>query len=643
VPAALTGLVAVSAILHWLAGRNLRVLWIMPDEALYGERALAFWHGGITLHGQGSGYSVLYPLVAGIPLSLGSLATGYAALKPVQAIIVSLVALPVYVYARRLMPPAFALVAAGLALASPLLLYSGLVMTEVLYYPLAAWTLLAAARAIETASWRDQAYALVLIGLSVLTRTQAIVFLPVLALALVVDALLGRDLRRLRRFPLVWAALGLAAVLAITATRILGAYADTLRHGYPLAAGLRWTGEHLMWAVVETGVVPAVALLMLTLRAVRPGGLDGRARALVAVALAAVTLVSLQVGLFASRYAPHLLGRDLAALPPLLFVVLALWLSRGAPRGRASAAVAAGLLLLGVAFTPWDRLVDAAAIPDTFDLTLLERIGPHASAWAVPAFVVVSLALAVCVPRRLRLLLPALVLATLCLASVVAAGQVRDQVRFDQVNLVGADPSWIDHATDGPVAELYDGERYWNGVWQTLFWNRNVRDVVSLAPTRVPGPLGQRVVRLGPDGRLGTDAHYVVASDPHRLVGEPVAHLAQQTIEQSGMTLWRVDPPARLSYVIRGIQANGDMTEPAHDTVYDCAGGQLQLTLLPKSTNVVTIALDGHVVLRAHIGGLDYWNGTVNVPPSPTPRVCKFTIRGQYLLGSTRVDFVRSS
>ena len=65
----------------------------------------------------------------------------------------SLAAVPVFLYGRRLMP-------AGLrarsprrsTLASPLLLYSGLVMTEVLFYPLAALALLAVARAVETAA-----------------------------------------------------------------------------------------------------------------------------------------------------------------------------------------------------------------------------------------------------------------------------------------------------------------------------------------------------------------------------------------------------------------------------------------------------------------------------------------------------------
>jgi hypothetical protein len=89
-----------------------------------------------------------------------------------------------------------------------------------------------------------------------------------------------------------------------------------------------------------------------------------------------------------------------------------------------------------------------------------------------------------------------------------------------------------------------------------------------------------------------------------------------------------------------GIKPNGDMTEPGVVRAYDCAGGRLELTLLPKETSVVTLRLDGRIVQEARIAGLPYWNGTISVPASPSPRVCHFEIDGQSLLGSTRIAFV---
>src|SRR5215208_4273264 len=73
---ALPALVAVSTLLHWLAGRRFDGLWIMPDEAVYIRRAEHLWDDGPwpLLHGAGAGYGLLYPAIAGLPLAVGDLA-----------------------------------------------------------------------------------------------------------------------------------------------------------------------------------------------------------------------------------------------------------------------------------------------------------------------------------------------------------------------------------------------------------------------------------------------------------------------------------------------------------------------------------------------------------------------------------------
>ena len=99
----------------------------------------------------GSGYGVLYPVPGGLAAARSARsATGYASLKVLQA----------FVHVARggtglLLRPAadgrgYALLAAALALASPLILYSGIVMTEALIYPVGALALLAMVRAVET-------------------------------------------------------------------------------------------------------------------------------------------------------------------------------------------------------------------------------------------------------------------------------------------------------------------------------------------------------------------------------------------------------------------------------------------------------------------------------------------------------------
>jgi hypothetical protein len=76
---------------------------------------------------------------------------------------------------------------------------------------------------------------------------------------------------------------------------------------------------------------------------------------------------------------------------------------------------------------------------------------------------------------------------------------------------------------------------------------------------------------------------------------------------------------------------------------YDCQGGSLALTLLPKATDLLEIDLNGHRVLGQRIGGLPSWHSEIAVPPSHETEVCDFKIRGGALLGSTVIQFDRPS
>ena len=611
-------------------------LWIMPDEAIYAERAYNLWrHGSLPLlHGVGAGYGELYPIVAGIPFAVGSFQHGYASLKLLQALVVSLAAVPVFFYGRRLMPSRYALLAAALTVASPLLLYSGLVMTEVVFYPVSAFALLATARAVETASWRHQSVAIAAIALAVLTRVQAVVFVAVFAAAILVDALLARDRRRLRAFWPVWAILACAAAVALAFPGAFGSYAGTLHGSYPVRDALGLTFDHAAYLAFSVGVFPVLALMLLLLRPPSAG-----ARAVVAVTTSACVLVVVQVGFFAARYSPHLLGRDLASLPPILFAVFALWLARGAPRGLLQATACAFALLCLLLLAPWNRLVSLDALHDSFSVALLLNL--HASPATVVAIAApIALAVAVLVPRPFVLVLPAAVLAALVASSVLASNRVSAEAAAARANIVGPTPDWVDRAATGPVTYVYAGEAYWNSVWLERFWNRRIEHVVSLSPAIVPGPMPQRHVKLAADGRLPTGDRYVVASNRLAFAGTLVAHLAQNGLDVSGLTLWKLDPPARLSTVTHNVLPNGDMTGPATVDVYDCRGGSLELTLLPKETQTLTVLFDGLPVRRVAIGGRPVWHGSIPAPSSQTPRLCRFTLVGGSLLGSTRIAYV---
>jgi hypothetical protein len=74
----------------------------MGDETTYSELARSLYRtGGLEILGHPAGlYSLTYPAIAGLPLSVGDVKLGYELLKPWQALVMSLTAVPVYLWGR---------------------------------------------------------------------------------------------------------------------------------------------------------------------------------------------------------------------------------------------------------------------------------------------------------------------------------------------------------------------------------------------------------------------------------------------------------------------------------------------------------------------------------------------------------------
>jgi hypothetical protein len=368
---------------------------------------------------------------------------------------------------------------------------------------------------------------------------------------------------------------------------------------------------------------------------------DPAARALLAVTAAAIPLVCIQVGIFASRYSPHVLGRDLASLPPLLFLCFALWLARGAPRPRVVASTAAVVVLAAIAAAPWNDLV-ANALPDAMGLALLVRrpLGLAPDTLAAVAAAVLLLAFRF-LPARFAVALVASMLVLLGATSVIASNLVTGAAAAAQPEFVGSPRDWIDRTADGPVAYVFDGDTVgWPVVWQQRFWNERIGSVIAIVPNGVPGPIRETQIGIPTTGRLPTTDRYAVANDAVTLDGTPLAHQSRGP-NAFGLTLWRLAVTPRLAMVKSGFQPNGDMYGEASVTAFRCAGGQLQLTLLPKTSTRIQVFLDGHSIADAKVSGLPSWHATLDVPPDHPAGPCNFLIRGDNLLGSTVVQFTR--
>jgi hypothetical protein len=619
------GLVAGSTLVRFAAARGVHTPWIMPDEVIYAELGESLYSSGRfeVLHEHIGFFGLVFPGLVGGPLSVSDLERGYYWLKLLQALVMSLTAVPVYLWARSLARPGWALAAATLTVAVPGLAYSGLVMTEVAFYPalvLAAWAL---ARALERPTLARQAWLVGACALAAMTRLQAFVLLPVFLTATLLKAALDRRPREpLRLWP---ATLGLAALAAAWAgwrlaadgnlSALFGAYAPAGETSYPASEALRYALYHAADVLLLCGILPLCAVGVL-FSARREGG---ALTAYLATVLPLCAWLALEVGVFASRHVGLLAERNLLPLAPVLFVGFAAWLERGAPRPRLATAVAGAIALLLALALPAARFIPLEAFPDAFTLQpLIAYYHGHPGANAdliVFACTLLAVLVFALVPRRARALLPVLLACVFVWISIDASREIVTRDRFVQAASTGPDRRWIDRSADGAVGYLFIGDLNWPAVWQHVFWNRRIERVYDLGNVEVPGGLPQTRVEPGPDGRLaGVTTPYIASLYPVTFVGSAVKSV------QAGIVLWRLDRPARISVWTQ--RATGHVRVLA----YDCRGGSLRLRLKGPLPDGVELRRNDAPYARVRLDAHGRWSGTIPADPEPPGGLCTFDV-----------------
>jgi hypothetical protein len=648
----LAGLVLISTALRAWASRGVTTPWIWPDEPAYALLGRSLYAVGRLriLNGPTGFLSATVPALFGLPMSLADLELGYSIGKVVDAFVMSLAAVPVYFWARTLVSRGWALTSAALTVALPGLAYSGLLMTEVLFYPIvacAAWSL---AAAIESPTVRRQLLFVALLALAVLTRAQAVVLVLAFAGAVGLEWLFARRVR-VRAFApsvIAIAALSLLRVVAIAATggSILGGYEGADR-GYPLGAALRYVLYHAGDLVLLSAFLPFCAVGVLLVGAVGRGEDDPRLRAYLSVVAAVSVAFVVEVGVFASQNVHHLAERDLIALAPLLFIGFVVWLDRGGADAVTRAAVAAVALAL-VLLIPLGSFATSVSLVDAFSLIPLYHLrGVTSSSVMYAALalgVVAAAAIFVFVPRRHVVVLPIVVGAALVGGSVAASRQVVTESNLQRNVYTGPVRRWVDNVATAPTYYLYDQQTPASAAWQTLFWNRSITRVYDLPPSLLAGPAPQQVVSISPSGLVRTLAgstlrpSFAVVSQRYALAGNAVAY-SPQNADRSGYAVWKVAAPLRVESEAAGLEPNGDITpgNVGRLDAYGCTNGAFRLTLLVKQPGLVRIGLDGREIRHRSFPGPTEWD--VVIPVSKLPKRCRLTVQGTGLIGTTRLEF----
>ena len=644
-------IVVVSALFRGVIVRGIVAPFIIVDEILWSEVARGIAESGEPLvrDTPDPGLGVVYPLViAPAYLLFDGLVDAYAGVKAINALAMSLAAVPAYFLARRVVGTWLALLAAVLAVAVPSLAYTGTVMTENVYYPLFLTVTYVLVLVLERPSGLRVGLLLALVALAFATRVQSAALVPAMVLAPLVLAVFDGDVRgTLRRFRLLYgtvAALGALALAVRLGTgrspqELLGAYEPVGEAEYDLAEVLRY----LVWHVAELSLYVLVVPLAATIVLVARGrALDRPLQAYLAATVALTACFVPVVAAFASVFSHRIEERNMFYLAPLLLIALLAWVERGAPRPRVLAACAAAASALVVLLVPFDRFLTTSAISDTLMLlpfwSLQDRIGDE---WIAPAALALCLALGAAflfVPRRFAVVLPLLVLGLWAVSFKPIWWGKHGFERFSRGVLFqgirAPDRDWVDRALpDGVTAAfLWTGRTDRMTVNQNEFFSKGVGPVYYLEqPT--PGGLPETRVRIDPrtgtatlpGGKPVTD-EYLVADGTFEPVGTRVA------LDRGwGINLWKVDSPLTSATRITGLYPNDTWSGKTVTYVRRrCAPGRLVVELSSDASlfldpQTVVARSGGEVVGRVRLPPGGQVALAIPVAPAPGEDECRIT------------------
>jgi hypothetical protein len=329
----LTGIVVLSIAVRVALGRRMVAPWIMIDEVVYSELAKnVAAHGEFLVRGVPShGYGFVYPvLIAPAWALFTSIPSAYAAAKAINAVAMSLAAIPAYFLARRILSERLALLAAGLTVLVPAMLYTGEIMTENAFYPIFLLTALVLVITLEKPTPLRQVGLLALCLLAFETRAQAVALFAAVATAPIVLGLVERRGLRgtFRPFAWLYGLLGAGALLALAGTvargrsplTLLGAYRAATSASYTPRGVLRFFLYHVAGLDLALGILPFAALLAMWLAPRRP---TPAARAFTVATLAVSVWLLAEVSAFASAsYVDRIEERNIFYLAPFGLIAL---------------------------------------------------------------------------------------------------------------------------------------------------------------------------------------------------------------------------------------------------------------------------------------------------------------------------------
>lgn len=603
-PVAVAALIILS-ILFWEAGAQ-KTPTVFTDELEWTQisRAIAST-GHAARRGVPISFKSLYAFLIAPFWWIHSTSTAYTAIKYLNVVVMSSVAVPVYLLGRLLVSRRAATVAALGTLCTSAFFYAPMLLPEVAAYPTFGLAAYLSVRALAGGGRRWSAAAVVTCIVAVEVRTELVVAGGALAVAAAWLWIVGPRGKALRRD---WTradhvgAVALAIGAAVALNQVVSAHSVEWYSTTQTFMGRLWHFGLISASalVIGLGLLPAIAGLASLWVPERRH--DPAWRAFAAYLAASIVMVGTYTAVkdayLSTKFSTLVEERNLIYLQPLLLVGSVVFFSarRIWLPGVAAATAFVGYLALYYDYElgfPYGESPGYGIAAMANRAFFWNQAAIRRALWVTLAIALVVALLPRLLARRpglVRLLLGAAAIAT---ATWMVAGEVTSargnasgSRRF--VANLGHPLDWVDRATHGAgVTYLGQDAADDQGLWLTEFWNRSIKHVYTVDGTG-PGP-GQTLTPdlAGPDGTLHIDPGlpYVLASNGVHMIGRVVA-------ERGSLLLTRIDRhPWRLRDAVYGRTKDGWM---AGDAGYAYFGPETR-----TGTLTVTVGRPGFCVAAA--------------------------------------------
>ena len=584
----LTVYFGLAALYAWQASRH-------PVPTIYSDEIELAWlsrsiaeTGEAARRGDPYGLATLVAYFLAPVWWAGSAATGYAAAKLLLVLAMTATVFPAYALARLVVPPWYALAAAGGATVVPALAYSPILVEEPLAYPLATLALWLIARVYVEPTWSRAGLAVLACTAAMLTRTQLSILFALLVLGLLWLCWQSERSRRWRSSWSTWDWVGLVTLgvgAAVGASALLGHLSKSWRDttgAYP-----ERILEHAAWAsgalAIGIGVLPLLAGVAALARP-RGEATDPKTRAFVVTSVFALVVFVAYAGIKGAQisitFSTLVVERNLIYLGPILFAATALALVRGVGRGWA---IAGATVFTVYVVTEVPLRLDNYPYYEAHGLSMpafLNREwgwpeGRIETTMLIACFVSAAILVALrYLDRGSRAFLAVAATAAVAvfawsLTAEVYAAEGERRLATQIADNLPVPYDWVDRATGGGSTVILGQQMSDDptGVYLTEFFNRSVTKVWSTDGT-APGPGAILTPDLAnADGTLtpSPEAEYALTLNGVELQAPVIATKGPYVLYDVGRK------PLKLASGVTGVDRDGWIADPDADGVAEAA------------------------------------------------------------------------